>query len=117
MQIRPPPRGKTVPVSCAFRSAAFVSRAGFRGMLVANNHNGDFGLTGFEQTITALKEAGIAPIGGGPNLSGAAAPARFERNGIRVAVFGCGDENFCSPIATPAGSGICPWTRATLPTP
>jgi hypothetical protein len=91
-----------------------LAKAGFRGMLVANNHTGDFGLTGFERTIAALKEAGIAPIGGGPNLSGAAAPARFERNGIRVAVFGCGDENFCSPIATPAGSGICPWDSSDL---
>jgi poly-gamma-glutamate capsule biosynthesis protein CapA/YwtB (metallophosphatase superfamily) len=83
-------------------------------MLVANNHTGDFGLTGFKQTISGLRSAGIVPIGGGSNLSTACAPARFERKRVRVAVFGCADPSFCSPIATATESGICPWDSDLL---
>jgi poly-gamma-glutamate capsule biosynthesis protein CapA/YwtB (metallophosphatase superfamily) len=91
-----------------------LAKVGFRGMLVANNHTGDFGLVGFEQTISALNRAGVAPIGGGSNLRGAATPARFDHEGARIAVFGCADPGFCSPIASAIDAGICPWDSSDL---
>jgi capsule synthesis protein PGA_cap len=92
----------------------FIARAGFAGMLVANNHTGDFGRVGFEQTISALQRKRVAPIGGGSNLDLAVEPARFDRRGIRIAVFGCASPDFCSPIAGTAEAGICPWDASGL---
>ncbi len=109
------------PVSKPYRFRASVEapnllvKAGLSGMLVANNHTGDFGLAGFEQTIFALNQAGVKPIGGGSNLGSALTPARFNRNGIRLAVFGCADPSFCSPIASATSPGICPWDTSDLP--
>jgi hypothetical protein len=91
-----------------------IARAGFAGMLVANNHTGDFGRIGFEQTISALRREGIAPIGGGSNLDLAVEPARFNRRGVRTAVFGCASPDFCSPIAGDAEAGLCPWDASGL---
>jgi poly-gamma-glutamate capsule biosynthesis protein CapA/YwtB (metallophosphatase superfamily) len=90
-----------------------IARAGFAGMLVANNHTGDFGQIGFEQTISALRTKGVAPIGGGSNLDWAVEPARFDRRGVRTAVFGCASPDFCSPIAGKE-AGICPWDASGL---
>jgi len=108
------PESKPYCFRAPLEAAPLIAKAGFCGMLVANNHTGDFGLSGFKQTISVLRNAGIIPIGGGSNLSTACAPARFERKRVRVAVFGCADPSFCSPIATATESGICPWDSDLL---
>jgi hypothetical protein len=108
------PETKPYCFQAPLEAAPMIAKAGFCGMLVANNHTGDFGLRGFKQTISGLRNAGIIPIGGGSNLSTASAPARFERKRVRVAVFGCADPSFCSPIATATESGICPWDSDLL---
>jgi poly-gamma-glutamate capsule biosynthesis protein CapA/YwtB (metallophosphatase superfamily) len=108
------PESKPYCFRAPLEAAPLIAKAGFCGMLVANNHTGDFGLSGFKQTISGLRNAGIIPIGGGSNLSTACAPARFERKRVRVAVFGCADPSFCSPIATATESGICPWDSDLL---
>jgi Bacterial capsule synthesis protein PGA_cap len=95
-------------------AADLLATSGFAGMLVANNHTGDFGVTGFEQTISALKRADIVPIGGGPDLSAASLPARFNRDGVRIAVLGCADPEFCSPVASANRPGICSWDSPEL---
>jgi poly-gamma-glutamate capsule biosynthesis protein CapA/YwtB (metallophosphatase superfamily) len=95
-------------------TAPLLAKAHFCGMLVANNHTGDFGLQGFQQTISALRSAGVAPIGGGLDSDGAVAPARFERKGVRVTVFGCADPGFCSPIVNANQPGMCPWDSDAL---
>jgi hypothetical protein len=109
-----PPESKPYCFQAPMEAAPLIAKAGFSGMLVANNHTGDFGLCGFKQTLSSLRNAGIIPIGGGSNLSAACAPARFERKRVRVAVFGCADPSFCSPIATETESGICPWDSDLL---
>jgi Bacterial capsule synthesis protein PGA_cap len=109
-----PPESKPYCFQAPMETAPLIAKAGFSGMLVANNHTGDFGLRGFKQTLSSLRNAGIIPIGGGSNLSAACAPARFERKRVRVAVFGCADPSFCSPIATETESGICPWDSDLL---
>jgi poly-gamma-glutamate capsule biosynthesis protein CapA/YwtB (metallophosphatase superfamily) len=108
------PESKPYSFQAPLEAAPLIAKAGFCGMLVANNHTGDFGLSGFKQTILGLRNAGIIPIGGGSNLSTASAPACFERKRVRVAVFGCADPSFCSPVATATESGICPWDSDLL---
>ncbi|MBV9875641.1 MAG: CapA family protein [Verrucomicrobia bacterium] len=108
------PESKPYCFQAPLEAAPLIAKAGFSGMLVANNHTGDFGPRGFKQTISGLHKAGITPIGGGSNLTTACAPARFERKRVRVAVFGCADPSFCSPIASASESGICPWDSDIL---
>src|SRR5260221_1298131 len=108
------PESKPYSFRAPLEAAPLIAKAGFAGMLVTNNHTGDFGLSGFKQTISLLRDAGIIPIGGGSNLSTACAPARFERKRVRVAVFGCADPSFCSPMATATETGICPWDSDLL---
>jgi poly-gamma-glutamate synthesis protein (capsule biosynthesis protein) len=58
---------------------------------LANNHTGDFGAEGLAETLAVLDRAGIAHGGAGANLAAARAPARFEKNGLRVAVVSFAD--------------------------
>lgn len=55
---------------------------------VANNHSLDFGQDAFCDTLDTLKEAGITCIGGGYNITEAAAPAVCTVNGQTFAIFG-----------------------------
>ncbi len=59
--------------------------AGYDVMGLANNHHMDFGTAGSEQTLVALKAAGIVYCGAGSNLAEARRPAVMECNGLRIA--------------------------------
>ncbi len=55
---------------------------------LANNHALDYGRDAFEDTLETLDQAGIQRIGGGYNISEAAAPALCTVQGQRFAIFG-----------------------------
>jgi hypothetical protein len=57
--------------------------AGFNVMTLAGNHVWDLGRPGIEDTITWLRERGIAITGAGINLEEARLPAIVQRNGTR----------------------------------
>jgi poly-gamma-glutamate capsule biosynthesis protein CapA/YwtB (metallophosphatase superfamily) len=63
-----------------------LESAGFNAMILANNHNMDYGPEGLLQTIALLDEKKIAHSGAGRNLEDAHRPAIVERNGTRVAL-------------------------------
>ena len=63
-----------------------LESAGFNAMVLANNHNMDYGPEGLLQTIETLDAKNIAHAGGGRNLDEAHRPAIMERNGTRVAI-------------------------------
>ncbi len=88
--------------------ASLVAAAGFDAMSVANNHAGDAGLEGFTDTLTVLDDAGIVPIGGGPELTRAQAPAVLVRNGVRVALLAF-DATQQGPPATGGAPGVVWW--------
>ncbi|MGE5894001.1 MAG: CapA family protein [bacterium] len=46
------------------RYASHLRDAGFSVMNIANNHASDFGIEGIESTVSALRSAGIHPLGG-----------------------------------------------------
>ena len=63
-----------------------LESAGFNAMVLANNHNMDFGPEGLLQTIELLDRMKIAHAGGGRDLEEAHRPAIMERNGVKVAI-------------------------------
>ena len=69
----------------AFRSppryAMRLRDAGFNALGVANNHSLDFGMKGLENTVSALDNVGIQPVGGKRT-------AIFNVSGKRIAVAG-----------------------------
>lgn len=79
------PKRCSNPKACyVFRSpesyAKHFEKAGFDLLSIANNHSGDFGLTGRKRTKAALDEAGIAYAG----LAGSDEYTIIERNGLKV---------------------------------
>lgn len=70
-------------------SIHMMGAAGFDVMSVANNHTMHGGYRAFLRTISLLREAGIAPVGGGANIVEAREPAIVERNGHRVGFLAC----------------------------
>lgn len=77
--------GPGVKPCFAFRSppryARHLKEAGFDALNVANNHTLDFGMEGMDNTLSALDNAGIQPVGG-------RRVALFSAGGKRVAVAG-----------------------------
>ncbi len=60
--------------------------AGFDLLSLANNHVGDYGPDSLVRTVRRVRAAGMVPVGAGPNLRTALAPAVVERGGLRFGV-------------------------------
>jgi poly-gamma-glutamate synthesis protein (capsule biosynthesis protein) len=69
------------------------SLAGFDILTLANNHTVDYGRDALEDTIRAVRAAGIHTIGAGANAVAARRPAIVERGGLRIAFLGYSDVN------------------------
>jgi len=67
-------------------NARALESAGFNAMVLANNHNMDYGAEGLLQNIELLDKMNIAHAGGGHNLEAAHRPAIVERNGVKIAI-------------------------------
>lgn len=93
-------RGTPWPKGYNFRTppdlAGGLSAAGFDVLSVANNHSLDFGVEGFEDTLTTLAGLGIRAAGGGPDEAAARAPVVLAVHGQRIA--------FLARVATPVES-------------
>lgn len=81
--------------------------AGVDIVSLANNHSLDFGTVGLGDTINALIEAGVEPVGAGDNLAAAVEPVRLMVGTVRVAVFGA-SQVIPAPkwVATPTRAGV-----------
>jgi poly-gamma-glutamate capsule biosynthesis protein CapA/YwtB (metallophosphatase superfamily) len=66
-------------------TAAALKDAGFRVVSFAGNHCLDWGPDGFDDTIAALRGAGLAVVGVGNNIATAREPIIIEERGVRVA--------------------------------
>ncbi|MGH2375692.1 MAG: CapA family protein [bacterium] len=95
-------RGAPSDKHVAFRSdpalAQELRAAGIDVVTLANNHMFDHGEEGMDDTLDAVRGAGIAAVGAGRNLTAALTPAVLSAQGARVAFLG---------VATtlPVGSG------------
>ena len=92
--------------------ASLLAGAGFDVMSVANNHATDAGTTGLLDTLAALDEAGVAPLGAGATAATAVAPFVGEHDGIAVAFLAFD----ATRLATPAVGdrpGVATYDRET----
>ena len=79
--------------------------AGFNVGTCAGNHSFDQGYYGVADTLTKLRELGIAPAGEGLNAGEAYAPARIRRKGLEFACFSYTAVGPKTVQATPAKAG------------
>ena len=78
---------------------------------LANNHACDYGITGMEDTIEYLKEAGITPIGAGENENEAHAPANIMIKGRNITILNYMDsDNFAE-----YGYDVMPYANGSSP--
>mgnify|MGYP001324536847 CR=1 FL=1 len=73
--------------------AATLARYNFSVLSLANNHTMNFGSAGMLDTVAALEQVGISPVGGGRDTEAASAPAFVERKGLRFAFLAYNDDD------------------------
>lgn len=98
---------KTGPILRAKPTDAQVlSRAGFDILGIANNHIQDCGSDGVLETVEALRNASVAPVGGGASPDEAAAPRVIENNGLKIGIIAVAEREFNAVSDTCAGAHI-----------
>jgi poly-gamma-glutamate capsule biosynthesis protein CapA/YwtB (metallophosphatase superfamily) len=86
-------------------ATSVLTHLGVDCVTLANNHALDFGEEALLDTVKHLDGAGIAHVGGGPDVTAARQPVVLSADGFRLAVLGVADhpEDFA---ADDAGAGI-----------
>ena len=92
-------RSKSYTFRFSGKALAPLARAGFRYFSLANNHSFDFGLQGFLDTISALREAGIGTSGVGIDEMAAALPFHARAGSQDMLVL-----SFSATLSTAGGS-------------
>lgn len=86
-----------IPRGMPLHSGAFVATElamlGFEVANLANNHAGDYSPEGVLATLRAARDSGLRPVGAGPTLTEACAPAFVDTAGGRLAVIGVSSSN------------------------
>jgi poly-gamma-glutamate synthesis protein (capsule biosynthesis protein) len=104
---RPSPIRKTGPVFGAPGSCAeALRRAGIVLLTLANNHILDHGAAGLCYTMQVCRQAEIATVGAGENLTEASRPYVWNGAGLRVAFLAVAEHEFS--IAGPDAPGANP---------
>ncbi|MFQ5889639.1 MAG: CapA family protein [Gemmatimonadota bacterium] len=85
-----PWEGKSVHYRMHPANVPVLAAAGIDCCVLANNHVLDWGYGGLEETLEALRGAGVRTAGAGSGLAEAGAPAVLEARGRRILVFGFG---------------------------
>ncbi len=92
--------GKGIHYRMHPRNAPCLGAAAIDCCVLANNHVLDWGFPGLDETLQALRGAGIRTAGAGPDAAAAAAPAILElASGGRVLVFAYAMESSGVPPA------------------
>ncbi len=86
--------------------ARVLAEAGFDVLGLANNHAADYGRPGLTETLSALEEAGITPIGAGRTLQKAKAGRVVTVRGLRVGFAGFSNFPYVNFVHDPPRAGI-----------
>lgn len=87
-----------------------IRAAGVRAVSLANNHGGDYGAVGLNETLASLDRSGIGHLGAGEDTATAVAAWYGTVKGVTVAFVGV---SLTDPDLLPAGLGVA--GLATLP--
>lgn len=103
------PIGKSGPVLCAPEKCANgISSLGVKLCSLSNNHIMDYGFEGFDRTVKALAEQGIATTGAGENLRESKKGFVFELKTfgekIRIGIHSFAEHEFSFATETSAGA-------------
>lgn len=88
------------------RLAVMLGQAGIHMVTLANNHLLDCGRAGVLETLDALSQAGVVPVGAGVNEQAAHAPAIREAGRWRVGVLGYYWNRRCAATRRLPGSAM-----------
>jgi poly-gamma-glutamate capsule biosynthesis protein CapA/YwtB (metallophosphatase superfamily) len=91
-------------------AAGLVAAAGFDVLSLANNHIGDSGPGGVLDTVEAIRSAGMAAVGAGPNLVEARRPLLLHVGGTTVGVVAFDATG--AGLAASVGPGVSSWDDA-----
>lgn len=86
---RTAPAGELQPIilNAPVTAVSHLTSAGFDLLSLANNHSLDYGREGLAETAVRLQQAGITPLGIGPDEVAAYQPVFRNVNGVRLAFF------------------------------
>jgi poly-gamma-glutamate capsule biosynthesis protein CapA/YwtB (metallophosphatase superfamily) len=73
---------------------------------LANNHATDYGLEGLDETVRILRDAGLLPVGSGPDLEQARAPLLVGGGPRKIAVIAAASSSTAESRATAAHGEI-----------
>ena len=79
---------------------------------LANNHIMDYGLAGFDDTLSALRRAGIPSFGAGPLETNAGNPLLIPDHGVALLGYAC--PSTAAVLATEANAGAAPLYLARI---
>ena len=83
----------------------YIKEASIDIVNLANNHIGDFGVKGIDETIQILFDNNIQYVGAGTNFENAREPKIIEKNNIKIAFLGY-DDVFLKFLAENNKSGV-----------
>jgi poly-gamma-glutamate capsule biosynthesis protein CapA/YwtB (metallophosphatase superfamily) len=84
-----------------------LARAGLRVMALANNHLMDCGPGGVVETLAALADAGVLPLGAGANAEAAHQPVVFsDSGGLRIGLIGYYWNRRCAAMPSSPGGAM-----------
>jgi len=84
----------------------YLRQLNIRVVTLANNHILDYGVEGLHSTVHALRNSNIAYTGVGANLKEAANPLILSRNGLKIAIVNCCENEWS--VATIENPGANP---------
>jgi poly-gamma-glutamate synthesis protein (capsule biosynthesis protein) len=86
---------KVGPHLCQAKTTpAYLKKAGFNVLSLANNHIYDYGQEGIEKTIEVLSDNNIAFVGGGRNFEEAYRPLIKNINNYKIGIIAAADAEF-----------------------
>ena len=102
-------QGKTFTFRAPPSAFAALRDAGIDIATMANNHGADYGATGLQNTLAAIKTSHFPVVGIGANAAQAYAPWTTTVNGAKIAVLAASqvqDETLANFSAGPSSAGI-----------
>jgi poly-gamma-glutamate synthesis protein (capsule biosynthesis protein) len=109
----PPGEPQPIILNAPLTAISHLTTAGFDLLSLANNHSLDYGAPGLAETAGRLQQAGITPLGLGPDLEAAYRPIFREVKGVRLAFLAFNAVSEPGDSDQLAGDTVQPaWTRA-----